>query len=249
MQWCTYCETEMEITKLKVKRPVPREAKDLGLQDEVTRWQCPKCQSTSDEGLVECDTCKQTGMLTLPSFMQCVKEDTHLRCFLDHVLVMDGERTKYHVCMKCMKCAGCKGDILPGQEIKAISVSDYDREMSEFCGDHTHSIYYLSYHKECHDKQQAHDKVQNSGGGCFIATAAMGSPLAAEVVTLSRFRDEVLATSKAGRAFITVYYALSPYLARFIANRIRLRHVVAEYFVKPLAKSVASTRIDRRRCG
>lgn len=61
------------------------------------------------------------------------------------------------------------------------------------------------------------------GGGCFIATAAWGSPMATEVASLRRFRDRVLMHSAAGRAFVRAYYAWSPPLATFIGERESLR--------------------------
>jgi IPT/TIG domain-containing protein len=52
-----------------------------------------------------------------------------------------------------------------------------------------------------------------SGGGCFIATAAYGTPMAEDVRYLRAFRDQYLLTSGLGRKFVEVYYRHSPPLA------------------------------------
>jgi hypothetical protein len=49
--------------------------------------------------------------------------------------------------------------------------------------------------------------------GCYIATAVYGSYDAPQVLTLRRFRDDVLAHSVLGRWFIRTYYRLSPPIA------------------------------------
>jgi hypothetical protein len=51
------------------------------------------------------------------------------------------------------------------------------------------------------------------GGGCFIATAAYGSPLDARVLLLRTFRDEYLVSNRVGRSLIDWYSRVSPPLA------------------------------------
>ena len=58
----------------------------------------------------------------------------------------------------------------------------------------------------------------SSSGGCYIATCVYGSYNCPEVWTLRRFRDNTLATNVFGRAFIKIYYAISPTLVKWFGN-------------------------------
>jgi len=66
----------------------------------------------------------------------------------------------------------------------------------------------------------------DSGGGCFIATAAYGSYMNPHVHLLRQFRDRFLNTNPAGKIFIRLYYACSPPIAEFIAKHKIMRIAV-----------------------
>lgn len=62
-----------------------------------------------------------------------------------------------------------------------------------------------------------------SGGGCFIATAAFGSPMEKHVRILRTFRDTYLRENALGKAFLQFYYSASPSIADTIARKDGLR--------------------------
>ena len=62
--------------------------------------------------------------------------------------------------------------------------------------------------------------------GCFIATAAYGSPMEHHVRILRDFRDRFLLTNTVGHAFVDLYYACSPPLADFMSRHKTLRTIV-----------------------
>ncbi|WP_143223863.1 tetratricopeptide repeat protein [Acinetobacter sp. ANC 3903] len=62
--------------------------------------------------------------------------------------------------------------------------------------------------------------------GCFIATAAFGTPMAYEVNELRLFRDTWLMQKKSGRLFIKTYYTLSPNVANFVSEKPILKKMI-----------------------
>lgn len=67
-------------------------------------------------------------------------------------------------------------------------------------------------------KNAPKDAPATKTGGCYVATAVYGSYNCPQVWTLRRFRDYDLAMSLHGRAFIKVYYAISPILVAWFGN-------------------------------
>lgn len=60
--------------------------------------------------------------------------------------------------------------------------------------------------------------IQESKGGCYIATAVYGSYDCPHVWTLRRYRDNTLAETWYGRTFIHTYYAISPTLVKWFGE-------------------------------
>ena len=102
---------------------------------------------------------------------------------------------------------------------------------------------------EVKKEQSKNDNAGNPKGdsddlfdfGCFIATAAYGTPAAQEIDELRRFRDEYLRDSYLGNEFIKFYYAHSPPIADFISKHEVLRTIVREGFVDPIVRIVEFT--------
>jgi hypothetical protein len=84
-------------------------------------------------------------------------------------------------------------------------------------------------------------QVVQTTSGCFVATAAYGTPTAEQIAVLREFRDGVLLESAAGSQFIDLYYRLSPPIADFISGNSFLRTVVRELLVGPLVWVVGAT--------
>lgn len=74
--------------------------------------------------------------------------------------------------------------------------------------------------------------------GCFIATAAYGSPLAPEVEVLRKFRDEVLRRSILGRLFIRIYSVLSPPVAKLIWRSDFSKAAIRQIILSPILRRV-----------
>jgi len=64
------------------------------------------------------------------------------------------------------------------------------------------------------------------GGGCFIATAAYGSPMSSKVKILCQFRDRHLRSNTFGKGLIALYERHSPYLANRISKSEYLKSAV-----------------------
>jgi hypothetical protein len=84
------------------------------------------------------------------------------------------------------------------------------------------------------------EKAKSHKGGCFIATAAYGSPFAPEVESFYYFRDEILLSSRFGKVFVNFYYWLSPPLATFISKSNFLRIITRQLLLTPILRMFKS---------
>jgi len=69
--------------------------------------------------------------------------------------------------------------------------------------------------------------------GCFIATAAYGTPMAIEINTLRNFRDQKMEQNGMGKSLIILYYEISPPIARVISRSQKMRALV-RFSLKPI---------------
>jgi hypothetical protein len=80
--------------------------------------------------------------------------------------------------------------------------------------------------------------TRGKGWGCFIATAAYGSPIEPEVELLRRFRNDVLLRTRAGAAFFERfyrhYYAFSPAIAEAMRADPEMAATIRFALVEPI---------------
>ncbi len=76
------------------------------------------------------------------------------------------------------------------------------------------------------DDDDDDDSSSSSSSSCFIATAAYGTPMAAEVDALRALRDQKLLSSDAGRRAVDAYYRVSPPVADMIGRSETVRAAV-----------------------
>ena len=72
--------------------------------------------------------------------------------------------------------------------------------------------------KQYDSSYQAPQTNMTQDGGCYVATCVYGSYDCPQVWTLRRYRDNTLASTWYGRAFIHTYYAISPTIVKWFGH-------------------------------
>lgn len=72
-----------------------------------------------------------------------------------------------------------------------------------------------------------------SGSQCFIATAAYGTPMAEEINSLRKLRDDHLMHSLPGKIFVGTYNKVSPPIAEVISRNLTLMFITRR-LLKPI---------------
>jgi len=76
-------------------------------------------------------------------------------------------------------------------------------------------------------------KVSKKEDNCFIATATLDDINHPYVYTLRQYRDSILSQSSIGKIFISIYYFLSPSLAKLISRNQALKDISLKCIVLP----------------
>ena len=102
-------------------------------------------------------------------------------------------------------------------DIDAPENAEYGSQV--FCdSDNVPAKYRKGKYNSSKTKLDMQEVLKTPVGGCYVATCVYGSYDCPQVWTLRRYRDDKLASTWYGRAFIRTYYAVSPMLVRWFGK-------------------------------
>lgn len=116
--------------------------------------------------------------------------------------------------------ATANGVVLPNMSTAEIGVRNRTRELFPQMGETLDNIIkkYKDAGKNYEYLTAMKVRFAPQKQGCYVATAVYGSYDCPEVWTLRRYRDDELAKTWYGRAFIHTYYAISPTLVAWFGH-------------------------------
>ena len=76
--------------------------------------------------------------------------------------------------------------------------------------------------------------ITNSNSKCFIATVCYENPNHSDLITLRKFRDEVLFKSNSGQKFILSYYKYGPIISSFTEKYKLLKLIILKLILRPI---------------
>ncbi len=130
-----------------------------------------------------------------------------------------GELPRVPIAVPVILCPQCY------KPMEIVGKVDVDVEEKSFFKKGTRSVPHIQYRcPTCGVEWK--ESLARRGGGCFIATATFGTPMAHEVNILRRFRDNFLLRNRTGEMLVCSYYKLSPPIARAIKKSEMLGRVV-----------------------
>lgn len=88
------------------------------------------------------------------------------------------------------------------------------------------------------EEQYIQQSAEKSKSGCFVATACYGNYNATEVLVLRNYRDTVLLKTNLGRTAVSVYYRLSPPIARFIEKSELIKTFIRKNILAPIVSKI-----------
>jgi len=101
--------------------------------------------------------------------------------------------------------------------------------------------YFICTH--CSNKGRSVQKALgvNKSSNCYIATVCYGDINALEVQYLRNFRDNNLSLTKTGRFFISLYYAVSPYIAKKLKHQKAVTTFIRIFVLDPIVYYISNS--------
>lgn len=140
-----------------------------------------------------------------------------------------GEEDKYAACLKILWSLEPFSDVIGSNYRKYIDAGSagYLKLASQHGNDRLNQL-------------EVTNLFKSKKSGCFIATAAYGSPLAIEVIALRKIRDHFLMRSRIGRTVVSIYYVLSPFPAKMIEGS-DVAKKATRWILRPVTKIAVLT--------